>query len=111
MQLRHRQVYGINPRVLELAEEFNKPLPIIYQQPWLTGEVPGELGNVTLIYKKGQKEVPGNYRSDLTSVLWKVTEQITLNAFVQCVQDEQNQAQPAGVSKMQVLPDQPRFFL
>jgi len=32
---------GIHPRVLrELVEELAKPLSIIYQQSWLTGEVP-----------------------------------------------------------------------
>ncbi|GAB0183127.1 hypothetical protein GRJ2_000778000 [Grus japonensis] len=56
---------GIHPRVLrELAEELAKPLSIIYQQSWLTGEVPDDwrLANVTPIYKKSQKEDPGNYR-------------------------------------------------
>jgi len=34
---------GIHPRVLrELAEELVKPLSIIYQQSWLTGEVPDD---------------------------------------------------------------------
>jgi len=33
---------GIHPRVLrELAEELAKPLSLIYQLSWLTGEVPG----------------------------------------------------------------------
>jgi len=57
---------GIHPRVLrELAEELAKPLSIIYQQPWLTGEVPDNwrIANVTPIYKKGRKEDPRNYRS------------------------------------------------
>ncbi|GAB0209287.1 receptor-type tyrosine-protein phosphatase zeta [Grus japonensis] len=56
---------GIHPRVLrELEEVLTKPLPIIYQQFWLTGEVPVDwrLANVMPIYKKGQKEDPGNYR-------------------------------------------------
>ena len=56
---------GIHPRVLrELAEVLTKPLSIIYQQSWLTGEVPVDwrVANVTPIYKKGQKEDPGNYR-------------------------------------------------
>ncbi|KAK4826087.1 hypothetical protein QYF61_005046 [Mycteria americana] len=56
---------GIDPRVLrELAEVLTKPLSILYQQSWLTGEVPIDwrLANVTPIYKKGQKEDPGNYR-------------------------------------------------
>ncbi|GAB0195065.1 receptor-type tyrosine-protein phosphatase zeta [Grus japonensis] len=61
---------GIHPRVLrELAEELAKPFSIIYQQSWLTGEVPDDwrLANVMPIYKKGQKEDPGNYRPDLST--------------------------------------------
>lgn len=47
---------GIHPRLLkELAGVLIKPLPIIYQQFWLTGEVPADwrLVNVTPSYKKG----------------------------------------------------------
>ncbi|KAK4827789.1 hypothetical protein QYF61_021742 [Mycteria americana] len=66
---------GIHPRVLrELAEVLTKPLSIIYQQSWLTGEVPVDWGlaNVTPVYKKGQKEDLGNYKPvSLTSVLGK----------------------------------------
>jgi len=69
---------GIHPRLLrELAEELAKPLSIIYQQSWLTGEVPDDwrIASVTPIYKKGQKEDPGNYRPvSLTWVLGKITE-------------------------------------
>ncbi|KAK4826240.1 hypothetical protein QYF61_006592, partial [Mycteria americana] len=83
----------IHPRVLrELAEVLTKPLSILYQQSWLTGEVPIEwrLANVTPIYKKGQKEDPGNYRPvSLTSVLGKVMEQIILRAITRHVQDNQ----------------------
>jgi len=54
---------GIHPRVLtELVEELEKPLSIIYQQSWLTGEVLDWLTNVTPIYKKAWKEDPRNYR-------------------------------------------------
>ncbi|GAB0209081.1 mitochondrial enolase superfamily member 1 [Grus japonensis] len=84
---------GIHPRVLrELAEELAKPLSIIYQQSWLTGEVPDDwrLANVTPIYKKGQKEDPGNHRPvSLTSVPGKVMEQFILGALTKCVQDNQ----------------------
>ncbi|KAF4802648.1 hypothetical protein TURU_024275 [Turdus rufiventris] len=63
---------GIHPRVMrKLADEFAKPLSIIYQQSWPTGEVPDDwkLANVTAIPKKGGKEDPGNYRPViLTSV-------------------------------------------
>ncbi|KAJ7408426.1 hypothetical protein BTVI_59601 [Pitangus sulphuratus] len=78
---------GIHPRVMrELAEE----LTIIYQQSWLTGEVPDDwkLANVTPIHKKGWKEDPGNYRPViLTAVPDKVMEQIILGAITQHLQD------------------------
>ncbi|KAJ7425174.1 hypothetical protein BTVI_03852 [Pitangus sulphuratus] len=67
---------GIHPRVMsELAEELAKPLSIIYQQSWLSGEVPDDwkLANVTPIHKKGCKEDPENSRPvSLTSVPGKV---------------------------------------
>ncbi|KFW64420.1 hypothetical protein AS28_10093, partial [Pygoscelis adeliae] len=84
---------GIHPRVLrELAEELAKWLSIIYQQSWLTGEVPDDwrLANVTPIYKKGRKEDPGNYRPvSLTSVPGKIMERIILRAFTRHVRDNQ----------------------
>ncbi|KAJ7405463.1 hypothetical protein BTVI_69085 [Pitangus sulphuratus] len=84
---------GIHPGVMrELAEEFIKSLSIIYQQSWLSGEVPDDwkLVNITPIHKKGQKEDPGNYRPvSLTSVPGKVMEQITLSAITQHLQDGQ----------------------
>ncbi|GAB0188265.1 mitochondrial enolase superfamily member 1 [Grus japonensis] len=83
----------IHPRVeRKLAEVLTKPLSIIYQQSWLTGEVPvnWKLANVSPIYKKGCKEDLGNYRPvSLTSVLGKVMEQIILSAIMQHVQDNQ----------------------
>ncbi|KAK4826708.1 hypothetical protein QYF61_010923 [Mycteria americana] len=84
---------GIHPRVLrELAEVLTKPLSILYQQSWLTREVPVDwrLANVTPIYKKGRKEALGNYRPvSLTSVPGKVMEQIILSASMRHVQDNQ----------------------
>ncbi|KAK4813674.1 LOW QUALITY PROTEIN: hypothetical protein QYF61_017641 [Mycteria americana] len=83
----------IHLRVLkELAEVLTKPLSIIYQQSWLTGEVPADwrLANVTPIYKKGWKEDLGNYRPvSLTSVLGKLKEQIILSAITWHVEDNQ----------------------
>jgi len=54
---------GIHPRVLrKWADELAKPLSIIYQQSWLTREIPDDwrIARVTPIYKKGWKEDPGN---------------------------------------------------
>ncbi|KAK4809656.1 hypothetical protein QYF61_002553 [Mycteria americana] len=83
----------IHPRVLKkLADVFTKPLSIIYQQSWLTGEVPVDwrLENVTPVYKKGQKEDARNYRPvSLTSVLGKLMEQIILSAITRHVEDNQ----------------------
>ncbi|KAK4810169.1 LOW QUALITY PROTEIN: hypothetical protein QYF61_010481 [Mycteria americana] len=83
----------IHPKVLkELAEVLTKPLSIIYQQSWLTGEVPADwrLANVTPIFKKGWKEDSGNYRSvSLTLVVGKLMEQIILSAITQHVEDNQ----------------------
>ncbi|KAK4828070.1 hypothetical protein QYF61_023130 [Mycteria americana] len=84
---------GIHPRVLrELAEEIAKTLSIIYQQSWLTGEVPDDrrLANMTPIYKKGQKEDPGNYRPiSLTSVPGKIMEWFILSALNRHMQANQ----------------------
>ncbi|KFP65496.1 hypothetical protein N322_09181, partial [Cariama cristata] len=83
----------IHPRVMrELAKELAKPLASIYQESWLTGEVPAnwKLANVTPIYRKGRKDNPGNYRPvSLTSVPGKVMEQIILNAITQHMQENQ----------------------
>ncbi|GAB0205059.1 mitochondrial enolase superfamily member 1 [Grus japonensis] len=84
---------GIHPKVLrELVEVLTKPLSIIYQQSWLTGEVPADrrLANVPPIYKEGWKEDLGNYSPvSLTWVLMKVMEQIILSSIMQHVQDNQ----------------------
>ncbi|NXX31359.1 RTJK polymerase, partial [Nicator chloris] len=84
---------GIHPRVMrELADELAKPLSIIYQQTWLTGEVPDDwkLANVIPIHKKGRKDDPGNYRPvSLTLVPGKIMEQFILNAIMQQLKDVQ----------------------
>ncbi|KFO90041.1 hypothetical protein N320_03006, partial [Buceros rhinoceros silvestris] len=77
---------GIHRRVLkELAEVLIKPLPMIYQQSWLSREVPVDwrLANAMPIYKKGQKEDPEIYRPvNLTLVPGKVMEQIILSDMI-----------------------------
>jgi len=84
---------GIHPRILrELAEEMTKPLSIIYQQSWLTGEVPDDrrIASVTPVYKKGRKECPGKYRPvSLTSVLGNIMERFILCALTRHVKDNQ----------------------
>ncbi|KFP68848.1 hypothetical protein N322_02266, partial [Cariama cristata] len=84
---------GIHSRILkELASALAKPLCIIYQPSWLTGEVPDDwrLANVPPIYKQGRKEDPGNYRPvSLTSVPGKVMEQIILSEITRHVKDNQ----------------------
>ncbi|GAB0206371.1 mitochondrial enolase superfamily member 1 [Grus japonensis] len=82
---------GTHPRVLrELAEVLTKLLSIIYQQSWLTGEVPVDwrLASMMHIHRKGRKEDLGNYGPvSLTSVPGKVIEQIILSAITWHVQD------------------------
>ncbi|KFP28390.1 hypothetical protein N325_12578, partial [Colius striatus] len=97
--LLHTDVYKstgpdrVHPSVLrELAGVLTKPLSIIYQQSWLTGEVPSDWKstNVTPIYKQGRKDDPGNYRPvSLTSVPRKMMEQIILSCIKQHMQDNQ----------------------
>ena len=70
----------MHPRVLrELADVVAKPLSIIFQQSWLTGDAPVDwkLANMTTIFKKGRKNDPGSYRPiSFTSVPGKVMERI-----------------------------------
>jgi len=75
-----------------VLRELAKPLSIIHQQSWLTGEVPDDwsLASVTPIYKKGRKEDPGNYRPvSLTSMLGKIMERFILSALTGHVKDNQ----------------------
>lgn len=47
----------------ELAKEVGKPLSIIFENSWQSGDVPTDWkrGNITLIFRKTNKEDPGNY--------------------------------------------------
>lgn len=78
---RSKRLKKIHPMVFrELVKMFNKTLFVINQQSWITGIFQlTVICNVTSVYKRDCKKDPGNYRPlNLTSVLGKFTEQITI---------------------------------
>ncbi|KFV88520.1 hypothetical protein N308_05850, partial [Struthio camelus australis] len=83
---------GMHPRVLrELADVIARPLSIILERSWRSGEVPEDWkkANVTPVFQKGKKEEPGNYRPvSLPSIPGKVMEQLLLKVITKHVEDK-----------------------
>ncbi|KGL88360.1 RNA-directed DNA polymerase from mobile element jockey, partial [Charadrius vociferus] len=82
---------GMHPRVLrELADVIARPLSIIFERSWGTGEVPEDWrkADISPIFKKGKKEDPGNYRPvSLTSVPGKVMERLILDVLSKHIEE------------------------
>ncbi|KAF2354717.1 hypothetical protein FHG87_014528 [Trinorchestia longiramus] len=77
---------GLGPRLLkETAEVINEPLTNIFNRSLETGIVPDDWkrANATPIFKKGNKQIPDNYRPiNLTSAICKTIERLPKVRFL-----------------------------
>ena len=77
---------GLHPRVLvELKNEMATPLRMIFTRSLQEGRLPPSWkeANVTPIYKKGKRHIPGNYRPvSLTSMAGKCMERLIRDAIM-----------------------------
>ncbi|GAB0190121.1 mitochondrial enolase superfamily member 1 [Grus japonensis] len=81
---------SIDPNGLD-AEVLWKLADVIFERSWSTGAVPEDWrkANVTLAFKKGKKEDPGNYSPvSLTSISGKVMEQLILRVISKHVEEK-----------------------
>jgi len=80
----------LHPRILkELAEVISLPLSIIYNNSFITGNIPQQwrCANITALFKNGDRKFAGNYRPvSLTCILCKVMENIVRENIVEHMQ-------------------------
>ncbi|KFV82251.1 hypothetical protein N308_03102, partial [Struthio camelus australis] len=84
---------GMHPRVLrELADVVARPLSIISERSWRSGEEPEawKRASVTPVFQKGKEEEPGNCRPvSLPSIRGKGMEQLLLEVLTKHVEDKE----------------------
>ncbi|KAJ7428077.1 hypothetical protein BTVI_01329 [Pitangus sulphuratus] len=82
----------IHPRMLEeLADVITRPLSVIFEWSWESGEVPVDwtLANLVPVFKKDKRDDPGNYRPvSLTSVTGKIMKKTILGGTEKHLKDK-----------------------